>query len=442
MAEGQPYWIRLHVNLGGEEGIAETELKTWHSPSGTCWWEFRRVADFLGVLEGQGSKGSDSATPSLSRWFRTRQQKFTALWQTWDLEYDAACKMSLKSVTFKAKASGSSAVVDDETRHITSLSTPGLLAFLSGVPEILKSLRVKGRAAALLDCLIARSCATDEGSPLGEVPNDIKQACSESRHGQLCPHFQHGLATVAKQSGGKNMGVFVLHKLAPMCSAVRSWCGKLLLEISQHITQQLEHIAYTSDPLKATPLDEHRSRKRPIDEDVRRAVVSRAASENRAATPHALCKATDVAPAGLVYSWQDTWLLEYQSCSWLAAGQAADIVVACDAKRLGSPAEETEVFAACFDAFDRHLQVWLPPVVPFQPRCFRCKLCQKLREHNRRGSEPCSLGLPRTAQRSLFCKRSGNRKEDTPACAHSLALVLGVVFSRQIGHRHKCNAYV
>ena len=26
MAEGQPYWIRLHVNVGGEEGIVETEL--------------------------------------------------------------------------------------------------------------------------------------------------------------------------------------------------------------------------------------------------------------------------------------------------------------------------------------------------------------------------------------------------------------------------------
>ena len=381
MAEGQPYWIRLHVNVGGEEGIVETELKTWHSPSGTCWWELRRVTDFLGVLEGQGSKGSDSATPSLSRWFRTRQQKFEALWQTWNLEYDAACKMSLKSVTFKAKASGSEAVVDDETRHTTSLSAPGLLAFLAGVPDILKSLRVKGRAAALLECLVARSCTTYEGLPLGEVPIDIMQACSESRLGLLCPHFQHGLATISKQSGDKNLHVFVLHKVAPVCSAVRSWCGKLLLDISQHITQQLEHLAYTSDPLKATPLDEHRSRKRPIDEDLRRAVVTRAATDKKAATPFALCKATDVAPAGLVYSWQDTWLLEYQSCSWLAAGQAGDITVACDAKRLGNPAEETEVFSACFDALHKHLQVWLPPVVRSQPRCLRCTLCKTLRAH-------------------------------------------------------------
>ena len=60
--------------------------------------------------------------------------------------------------------------------------------------------------------------------------------------------------------------------------------------------------------------------------------------------------------------WDEKEALKYQAACWKLCEQAGcSLSVALDGKRLGQPAEETEVFAAW--VWPQEVAFWLPPMV-------------------------------------------------------------------------------
>lgn len=57
-----PCYIRLSVVVGGV--AREVELKAWRHSS-ECWWEFRRVADFLHIVALAGESVASSKSVAL-----------------------------------------------------------------------------------------------------------------------------------------------------------------------------------------------------------------------------------------------------------------------------------------------------------------------------------------------------------------------------------------
>ena len=105
--------------------------------------------------------------------------------------------------------------------------------------------------------------------------------------------------------------------------------------------------------------------KRPIDEDVEAAVLERVPKEGRADSSYKYLKRRQDYGPKRAYPWQDGCLLKYQSSAWLSSAAPRTVSIACDAKRLGCPAEDVEVFGAVVRiALGEEHFVWLPPQVP------------------------------------------------------------------------------
>jgi len=306
---------------------------------------------------------------------RDRLQKFTASWKSWGIDADSAFKRSFKGSLAFARQNRLEVETDEEQHEVACLSTIGLIGFLQGAQVVLKSRVMRSDALALLRAFLARALPPTVLEDIGprSTPACAMRACAGSLAGALCEHLH--LAFKAFDGPGKPTaaracdGLLAVHSFGPVCPAASEWAKELVQRVSKAVASRVEAIAYTSDPLKASCLDEGRGRKRPIDEDVKSAVLERVPREARADSSYKYLKSRQDYDPKRAYPWQDDCLLKYQSSAWLSSAAPRTVSIACDAKRLGCPAEDVEVFGAVVRTAqgEGHF-VWLPPQAPLRAK--------------------------------------------------------------------------
>lgn len=351
--------VYVHVEAHcSETGPFELEYKAWKHPSDRVWWQLHGVVDAIGVCDGK---------TTVSDWFKDRMAKWRAAWHCWMLDPSDAYKPSHRSEQASAKHEERAIILDDERHHVLTLSTAGLLVFLHTCACVLKSAKHRSRAKASLEAFLKKCLHL--GGNLEEwlsVPAAIAGSCSDSRPGQQCLHLADALGR-ARASGSPHLQVvallFHLGAVSTLCDAARQWGARLLLEAKDIINESVMDVAYTNDPTKANTLRGSGSRKRTADEDLKLAISTDVLQRRRSSSGYKLLKAID---SGLcpksAYAWPDKHALEYQASSWLSASSATTVTVALDAKRLGCPAEETEVAAAwVHHSLGTDFLSWLPP---------------------------------------------------------------------------------
>ena len=85
---------------------------------------------------------------------------------------------------------------------------------------------------------------------------------------------------------------------------------------------------------------------RRVDEDLKRASIFEMVMDSRADNGRDALRLVGVAKVATAATWDERELLCYQAACWQACSSLRAISVSLDGKRVGQPAEETDVFAA------------------------------------------------------------------------------------------------
>ena len=379
MADPEVFWVRsAGLTPGGEH--LELDWKAWHHDGDKAWWEFRRVADSMDLVGGKYY---------LDEWIRKHKKQLVAFWGRFGLGEAEAFLPSQKAHAQKAR-SASSKVLDTASagsHKVPCLSTPGLLVFLHFIGTASKANVLKAKSATLWDIFLTRSMMPEFCNRMLEAPLPARwsASCGMSGAGHACVHYT---ACVGAACGGSLPSqqslatlLWQLLSVGSGCGACKGYAGELLQLMASHVDASLSTTAYTSDPLVAPALPTFRERKRPIDEDFKRSVSAKVVAEGRAASGSQFLKATGTCSRKNASRWNDEGLLEHQAASWVAAAPQTleSVIVALDAKRMGNPAENVEVMAACVTASSGSFVSWLPPqaLKPSKHLCvaFMCMFC-------------------------------------------------------------------
>lgn len=136
-----------------------------------------------------------------------------------------------------------------------------------------------------------------------------------------------------------------------------------LCALGRPILRNLDAAACTKDPSKASPLDSDQKRRRPVHEDLKDAVATKVPREKLAVSGFRFLKAHGDRCPKLGYEWSVRSLMRYQASSWQCAAAARTVTLCIDAKRIGCPAEDTLVGAACVNSGADKFLIWPPPQV-------------------------------------------------------------------------------
>jgi hypothetical protein len=379
MADPEVFWVRS-AGLTHEGEHLELDWKAWRHGGDEAWWELRRVADSMELIQGKYY---------LDEWLRKHKKQLIAFWGRFGLGEAEAFLPSQKAHAQKARSAGSNVLEPASlaSHKVPCLSTAGLLVFLHFAGIASKAAKLRAKSATSWDVFLTRSMLPEFCDSMleAQLPARWAASCGMPGAGQACAHYdacvdaacgeglpsQQSLATLLWQLFSAGSG----------CGACRGYAGELLQLIASHVNENLSTTAYTSDPLAAPPLPTFRERKRPIDEDFKRSVSAKAVTEGRAASGSQYLKATGACSRKNAYRWNDEGLLEHQAASWVGAAPQTleSVIVALDAKRLGNPAENVEVMAACVTASSGSFVSWLPPQAPKHSKhmcvAFVCMCC-------------------------------------------------------------------
>jgi hypothetical protein len=130
-------------------------------------------------------------------------------------------------------------------------------------------------------------------------------------------------------------------------------------QIDLHALQK----AYTADPAVAVVPAERveRLKRRRVDEDLKFSVTTAMLQDGRATSTAVAARGLGLGRASK--KWDNAESLRYQAACWrIAAERVQALCVALDGKRLGQPAEETEVIACWL--YPQDVACWAPPMVP------------------------------------------------------------------------------
>ena len=345
-----------------------------------AWWEFRRVADSMELVGGKYY---------LDEWIRKHKKQLVAFWGRFGFGGAEAFLLSQKAHAQKARSAGSKVLdtASAASHKVPCLSAPGFLVFLHVIGTASKANALKAKSATLWDVFLTRSMMPELCNRMLEAPLPARWAvsCGMSGAGHACVHYS---ACVGAACGGglpsqQSLATLLWQLVwARVVGLVRAtYAGELLQLMASHVDASLSTTAYTSDPLAAPALPTFRERRRPIDEDFKRSVSAKVVAEGRAASGSQYVKATGTCSRKNAYRWNDEGLLEHQAASWVAAAPQTleSVTVGLDAKRMGNPAENVDVMAACVTASGGSFVSWLPPqaLKPSKHLCvaFMCMFC-------------------------------------------------------------------
>lgn len=352
-------------NTNGE--AVEVLWKAWRHPGGSVWWGFLKVSDTLELT-------CHAKDTRLSTWLRANLAGLTHEWELAGLSASDDFLHSERAFIAQRKRGHEQAFAEDavDRREVPVMSSKALLICLMYLHKFRRE-----RSLRTLTIEVTRLwCARMLGSNLLQtdwlqIPAAICSTCPQSDHAAPCCH----LAELGQEliSSCSTPQVKVLNYVSGLsiggsrCSAARAWWQHCCTELGANIDKDVEGNAYSMDPAAARPSMGRPVLKHNHDEDLRVAVARTAVADGRArssssfvlASPNVNCDPSTAS------RWEDSCTLVYQSAGWKLGEEIQTLSIAMDAGRFGSPAENTEVFAAAgFCRDGKACFMWLPPQAP------------------------------------------------------------------------------
>ena len=357
----QSLHLRINIDVvaaGKLQSSDVVELKAWQLQSG-LWWKLHRFTDFLEVTQHV----------YLDEWLRKgRLMSFRALWEALAFSTSDCWLPSMRADKYRAQQSQDH-VLSQEAQKSPCISSVGVLCMLFVISQTAKKIVTKNKALAAFHSFCRRMLPGDVASNFLQdgMPAPFQARCPAPKLAGRCPHYEQCLlagegAPIPQEAF--SMMLLKLLQLHSVCQACLHLCTEALgLFHTVPVVQFIESLAYTTDPLEAAK-EKGNKRQRPVDTDLKTAITYEAMKKKRAASPGLFLQATNISSASNSYRWSEELLGQYQSyCKALAQTKYSFTVVA-DAKRIGNPAEQTEVMVACLLGQD-HVGhgVILPPQV-------------------------------------------------------------------------------
>ncbi len=169
----------------------------------------------------------------------------------------------------------------------------------------------------------------------------------------VCPHWQDACQIASLAAADNVIDSFVLKLMAvnrasSVCGACAAWVARAVGFLSDDLDAEIEEAAPMTNPLRMQlHIESTKGRKRRYDEDVKLAVTQQVVAEKLGSSMTAYARHPKSGlEAKTVASWERRSLAWYTAATFEAFGCAQDISLAMDGSRLGSPAEETLLFAA------------------------------------------------------------------------------------------------
>lgn len=321
------------------------DFKAWHhttSESQRVLWDLKRLTDPLDVLKGRRT---------CSKWFLERIDLWHQQWQLFDIDLASAFVRSARSQTERAKRCHSQLVLQEFTHEEFALSTLGTLTMLIACTAVLHGREQRERCKVVFLSFLDVALPADI---LDHIAQDKLRAadfaaCARAVDGRPCTHLEEKLRVLlSSQPPQRRVGLLLLdlYLLVGQCLACKMVLKQFLQTVADHIDHRLADFQYTGDPTKATILDEHRPRKRRLDEDLKVAVARTVVADHRASSGAAFLRAGGQCSSKNADRWTDMSLLQYQSAGWCLGVVSNIVVCSADAGRSGNPAENVECFAA------------------------------------------------------------------------------------------------
>ena len=257
-----------------------------------------------------------------------------------------------------------------EPREEWLISTPGVAVVTMLIATTFRKRAHKAAARGLLHAFFAKllggSCLTSHPELQLDVPT-LRQC--DMFHDQADPCCEH-MKLVFAASGNEGVAeqaraaeaLLVAAPLMAVCPATATWIKVALASLSHDIAEAIPHKACRGDALqsRAAFRDDELKRRR-IDEDLKKTVCTSMVLDGRADQTRDGARLVGIG-GSTASKWDEKEALKYQAACWKLCEQAGcSLSVALDGKRLGQPAEETEVFAAW--VWPQEVAFWLPPMV-------------------------------------------------------------------------------
>lgn len=199
---------------------------------------------------------------------------------------------------------------------------------------------------------------------VAQPSEEIAQRCQHRGADPLCHHLRNAISGAMGAVGVDPAEVALrlagaILPLTERCAAAEGYYHRMVCALSGHIEKQASDLG-SADPLvvPCVVLGDG-PRKRRMDEDLKRAVVSTAMGAKRAKTVGAMVRATGMVAEKTAAAWVGPHMTEYMCACRLSFAKARTLSLSFDATRVGCPKEETLACAAY--AVDLDIAAWLPP---------------------------------------------------------------------------------
>lgn len=364
----------LIEDAGGEAGKVTIEVKAWAfegapgSGALAVTWEFRRFVDAAGLCP---------ESLYLHQWIRKRRDVWAPCWRRFGIEPGEALIPSRRSAQ-QSRVGDDTLCADGKVRSEWSITTVGLLVLLMHISSDARSQKAKRMALGLLAAWLTVLVKAEESARLRSmvVGSSHLSSCQVFADSSgVCCHVQDIYRLVGMPEGRPS---FVGEALASCL--VKLYAGGMTCRAFQHIMSDILPILATgmhlallekghSDLRRAALYDPSRAKRRRCDEDLQASVMQRSASCSQSAGN---ILAIDGSSRRSGTNWMEKMVCSFQSSAWLHFKGAPAVNLVMDAKRIGNPAEDTEVLLATNCGSLR--STWLPPQVG---HTLRGSLCRK-----------------------------------------------------------------
>lgn len=336
--------------------VAQREWKAHVYDDGAIYWEVRRF--ILAFLAG-GRKDFEVA-----KILRAARGPLTTVLEEWGLSLDNEILPSFKAASCRGEAT----MLNAKGRGEWTSSTPGALAWLLHLSCASHRAKSKEQAKALLRGFLV-AFASPASAAAHSMAEDIKQALSSCQqppqgHWGSCCHLRIAIDAMLTAGPAGQMWTNLTKALQhiylarPVCVASR----RLLAGVLQRLCQDVDGKVSDMQPPKnfsSFSMPQGRKRKLRIDEDYKRYLVSEAVAAKRAHCGAQYAKTTGDVHPETARKWDEAHMANYIAAAWHTMGSSTLVSLACDASKVGNPAEETVMFLA-WD-MESNKAVVLPP---------------------------------------------------------------------------------
>lgn len=355
MAASSKYSFHFCPSVASSSDGATTTInyKCWkYTDDGSVWWELRRIARPILMKENM----------ELNKTMKANDQVLSAvaasIGAVWLDEYMVSRKA--------AEARGIEELVGSEKlRQEAGVSTLGLLILLLGWSFARHRGEERSRALCSLEAWLMK---VGDASLLPfnlweDVCTDpLRARCPNRRDGdRMCVHIAK-LMTFSDSSTWRELAM-LLHSAivdATVCPSAAGLAEGFVRKIAQGVNGRVDQISLPTNILKEEHfMAQSGKRKARVDEDFIELVSQEKVRQKKIHCGSQLARATGDVPESACRAWDEQFLCRYQAEAWKQFASATFVSVAEDGKRIGQPAEETQMYVAWTPTGDK--AAVLPP---------------------------------------------------------------------------------